>query len=170
MNSSFNADNGEKQPLSIYDPIISLSLPLAAAIREVRNRFSAHARPIPQDLTKYLSAIIPKKLLKRVRYAVGDVKVLIPKGVTHSGIMFANDSAIVADDIIVFSREPGLDDPNDIKWWAHELQHAYQFMNWGVDFFAYRFAKHADRVESRGSSSCLLCGKLWVRNWVARSR
>ena len=149
----FKIENGSSDLFRSTDPILSLSMPLAEAIREVRDRFSAQAQPIPQDLASYFSAIIPRKLLQRVRYAVGDVKLLMPHDIAQSGTMFIEDHAVVADDIIVFSREPDLDNREDIKWWAHELQHAYQYMNWGVDFFAYRYVKHANRVESEADQA-----------------
>ncbi len=150
---TFTAEGSGAALLRIKDPILSLSMPLAMAIREARAKLSANARPIPTELAKYLLPIIPKKILERVRYTVGNVKISIPAAIDKSGLLFGEDEAIVLDDLIVFSREPILDNPEDVKWWVHELQHVYQFTNWGVDLFAYRYTKHASRVESEAGQA-----------------
>ena len=133
--------------LKLKDPILSLSIPLAAAIRDIRKNILEDAQPIPDDLQKLYALIIPKIVLQNARYVVGDLKILLPSSVLPSKQMFGKDFATTIGNIIVFSREPDLNDPADMDWWTHQLHHVYQYKNWGIDLFAYRYLKHASRVE-----------------------
>ena len=149
----FSAGTAAAAVMQGQDPLLSLAMPLAAAIRDARNKHINNARRIPAELRELFEPVIPKHILDRARYTIGDLKISLPSVITSANKMFGDDYAVVVDDVIVFVREPDLNDEGDIEWWAHELHHVYQYEEWGVDLFAYRYAKHWSRVEAEAEQS-----------------
>lgn len=135
------------------DPLLIFTTPLAAAIRDARNKHIGSSKPVPDDLKKLFAPVIPAHILNRARYVVGDLQISMPTAINKSQKMFGNEHAVTVDDVIVFSREPDLDNASDIEWWAHELHHVFQYTNWGVDLFAYRYAKNYSRVENEAEQA-----------------
>ena len=145
----FTAANGAANLLQGQDPLAALALPLAAAIRDARSKFDAQAKPLPPEVIELLAPVVPMPLLQRARYARGDLKISLPSVINAGQKMFAGvDHAVTVDDIIVFSKVPGADSEADLVWWAHEIHHVHQYMQWGVDQFAFNYLKHSGRVES----------------------
>lgn len=132
------------------DPLVSLAMPLAAAVRDARAQFDSQATPLPSELVELLAPVIPRVLLHRARYAQGDLKIALPNIINRGQVMFGDASghAVTIDDIIVFSKVPGFDSEDDIVWWAHEIHHVHQYSTWGVDQFAFNYLKHSGRVEA----------------------
>ena len=130
------------------NPLEFLAMPLAAAIREARARHIASAKPLPDDVKKALFNFFPKEVLDRARYAVGTVEITLPNGIGKVQKFFGNDFGVVVDDVIVFSKDPGTF-RNDPQWWGHEVTHIKQYMDWGVEEFAFRYVKSlGNEVES----------------------
>jgi len=135
------------------DPLIAVTWPLAAAIRDARSKHIAASKPIPMKLRKLLEFMFPPHVLDRTRYTVGDLRISLPTLINQSSAFMGSGTAVVVDDVIVFPTEPDLDDLNDLEWWAHEIHHVAQYASWGVDLFAYRYAKNHYRVEGEAVSA-----------------
>ena len=131
-------------------PAPSVAAALAAAIRSARAVHYPQSRPLPRRIIAILSKTMPMAALKRARYTEGDLNITLPNLVNGAQKYFAgNDHAVVVDDVIVFTQAPGTQSPNDIKWWAHEIHHVYQYKVWGVDRFAAKYVNNSGRIEKR---------------------
>jgi hypothetical protein len=60
-------------------------------------------------------------------------------------MIMGDDFAVTVDDIIVFNTQPApfSTNPQSQNWWGHEVTHVEQYQRWGVEEFAYRYAKDA---------------------------
>ncbi len=151
--------HGRRLPRSLnYESATAVAL--AAAIRAARNRHYPNSRPLPAHLIAILSRTIPMKALKRARYAHGDLRITLPNVVNSAQRMFATGNhAMVVDDVIVFAQIPGATTPAEIRWWAHEVHHVYQYMVWGVDKFAFNYVANRQRIERRARTVAAQAGK-----------
>lgn len=126
-----------------------LAGPLAAALRSAREQYKPEARPIPSSVSDILKPYYDARILAKARYTVGVLRISLP-GACNTTIKAlhelnkvdkdwfqSSDNAVTADNIIIFSTDPG----RNVAWWAHELQHVVQFDTMGVDTFAFKYAK-----------------------------
>lgn len=120
------------------NPLQIVSVPLAAAIREGRERFNGQAVPLPDDVKAGLAGFYEAGVLERARYAVGTMEITLPNGIGQVQKFGDKDFAVTADDIIVFNVAPPAfkDDP---WWWGHEVTHVEQYKQMGVEEFARRY-------------------------------
>ncbi len=133
--------------IRLHDPILSLSLPLASAIRHTHQELDGQAKPIPEKLQNLLARILPKIVLQHARYTTGELQIRLPELMTNPPGLYGDNGASTVGDIIVFPKVPNLDNPDDLRIWIRQLHHVYQYQEWGIDLFAYRYAKHKSRVE-----------------------
>ncbi|WP_306260403.1 DUF4157 domain-containing protein [Pararhizobium sp. IMCC21322] len=141
------------------DPAIIIAMPLAAAIRDARNKHIDAALPLPDDIKKVLTPIIPRHVLDRARYTVGSVKMSLP-GIIDK---FGDQDAVTLDDVIVFFQEPELQNASQIELLAHELYHVYQYSEWGVDLFAYRYLINHGKVEAEAEQAGGYAKNYWQK-------
>lgn len=159
----FTASQQAGQILQGQDPLVSLALPLAAALRDAESKYRPSAKEIPDDLKLVLGKVVPVHILEKARYAVGDVKITLPDLINKGQQLFGNDHAVVAGSVIIFSREPALEGLEDIHWWAHELYHVFQYDAWGIDVFAYRYLRNHGAIEAEADHAAS-----YVANFVAQ--
>ncbi|MFL5741135.1 MAG: hypothetical protein ACJ75B_13010 [Flavisolibacter sp.] len=121
------------------NPLVISAAPLAAAIHAARESHYQNSKPIPDAIKQSLSGIFSQQVLSRARYAVGKVEITLPNFI-GKGVKYNDDHyAVTVDDIIVFKVEPGI--TGFLSWWAHEIRHTEQYMQWGVELFAYKYIK-----------------------------
>lgn len=120
------------------NPLQFVAMPLAAAIREARDRHIGSAKPLPEDIKEPLLNFFPKEVLDRARYTVGKVDITLPNGIGQTMKYMKGGYAVVVDDVIVFNSSPPSFYENPF-WWAHEMAHVQQYMQWGVEEFALRY-------------------------------
>jgi len=142
------------------DPLISIAMPLAAAIRDAHSKFDAQAQPFPQDVKIILGQVIPRDILERARYTVGDIKISLPTAITSGGAFlglfsrrFSGEIAVTLDDIIVFPREVNFSDLDDLEWISHEIFHVKQYRDWGIDQFSFNYLKNKQAVEDQAEAA-----------------
>lgn len=151
---AFTASDAVMNTLAGRDPVYSLAFPLAAAIRDARAKYDGQAQPLPSEVKQILAPIIPPDVLARARWVVDDFRLALPAAINSGQKLFSGtDHAVVVDDIIVFSRRPGSSEIGDLEWWAHEIYHVYQYSSFGVDEFAYRYAKDWASLENEAEQS-----------------
>lgn len=95
-----------------------------------RNSYS-----IPDFIRQKLSGFYGNDILNSVTYKIGD------NGVANLGnlsIKYGDARAVTLIDVIVFSNESDVDDP---QLWVHELKHVEQFRDWGVRDFSIRYLR-----------------------------
>ena len=126
------------------NPLELIAAPLAAAIRAAREKHLANSRPLPKDVKAGLAGIFPDSTLERARYAIGNVEITLPNFIGQGSKFLEKDTAVVVDDIIVFPIDPGSFQDSTF-WWVHEVAHVNQYRVFGVDQFAYKYAKDLGR-------------------------
>jgi hypothetical protein len=149
----FTAAAGGAAILAGNDPLVSVAMPLAAAIRAAREQHIGNARPLPPEAISILSAFIPMPILQRARYAFGEVRLSLPAIINGAQHLFENEHAVTVDDVIVFSRNVDFDSIDELVWLGHELWHTKQYADWGVDLFAYNYLKNSRAVEDDARQS-----------------
>lgn len=150
----FTSADAAGQILQGEDPAIIIGLPLAAAIRDSRNKFAGSARPLPDKVKQVLAPIIPASVLNRARITTGSVKISLPTAISAIGPVFADEKdAVTLDDTIVYLSEPNFNTQSGMLLLVHELYHVYQYEQWGVDLFAYRYLKNYARVEAEAEQA-----------------
>ncbi len=98
--------------------------------------------PIPPAIREKLVPYFDAALLDLARYRIGDSSEL---GAASAMLHDPDIKAVTLVDVILFrDREGALE---DVALWAHELVHAQQYREWGVEGFASRYAEDADSVE-----------------------
>ncbi|MFC4861385.1 eCIS core domain-containing protein [Pseudomonas sp. MAHUQ-62] len=98
--------------------------------------------PMPPAIREKLTPYFDAALLEGARYRIGDSSEL---GAASAMLHDPDIKAVTLVDVILFrDREGALD---DVAIWAHELVHAQQYREWGVEGFASRYAEDADSVE-----------------------
>ncbi|MEO9898474.1 MAG: hypothetical protein ABJD13_16005 [Paracoccaceae bacterium] len=150
----FTSADAVGQVLQGEDPAILIGLPLAAAIRDSRNKFAGSAQPLPDQVKQVLAPIIPASVLNRARITTGTVKISLPTAISAIGPVFADEKdAVTIDDTIVYLSEPDFNTQSGMLLLVHELYHVYQYEQWGVDLFAYRYLKNYARVEAEAEQA-----------------
>lgn len=128
------------QVLRGQNPLVIFGSPLAAAIRAAREAHFPNSYPLPQDVKNALQGKFSSAVLNRARYAVGNVEITLPNFIGKGAKYQEDHYAVVVDDIIVFkSSPPGFNGYG--FWWAHEVTHVEQYMNWGVEVFAFNYMR-----------------------------
>lgn len=122
-----------------------VSTPLAAAIREARQRHASNAHELPADVKAGLAPYFEPAILSRARWTVGKVEITLPNGIGQTRKFGDEGYAVVADDIIVFNEQPPAFEDNPF-WWGHEVTHVEQYARLGVEEFSriYVFSGGAD--------------------------
>jgi len=144
---TFTAAAGGAAILAGQDPLISVAMPLAAAIRAAREQHTSNAKPLPPEVIQLLSAFIPMSTLQRARYTFGEIRLSLPAIINGAQQLFENEYAVTVDDVIVFGKEVDFDTIDEVVWLSHELWHTKQYADWGVDLFAYNYLKNSRAVE-----------------------
>jgi hypothetical protein len=99
---------------------------------------------IPKSIRASLEGYVPKATLDRVRWRAGGGDLL-----SQSAFFLKDAQAITLDYVVVFNNEN--EARNDPKLWAHELRHAMQFEEWGIEGFATRYLADSAAVEDVAS-------------------
>lgn len=151
---AFTATGAAAAVLQGQDPLIAVTLPVAAAIRDSRNQFYPQSKPLSEDVKSVLAPIIPAQILSRARIATGRVSISLPTAISAIGSLFNRErDAVTLDDVIVFINEPDFDSFSGMMLLVHELYHVYQYESWGVELFAYRYVKNYGRVEGEAEQA-----------------
>lgn len=134
----------------------SASVALAAAVTAARDRHGRTARPIPAGVRSALRGHFSDALLARARYVIGADRVSLPTLINGSRRLFgeAHGHAVTVGDVIVFSRDPGM----NLDWWAHELRHVEQYQRWGIGGFSRRYVGDWRAVERDASTKASRVG------------
>ena len=120
---------------------IELAEPVSLAIAEGRDAAErAGVKGIPDEIRARLDTFFAPELLSKVRYRVGmpgDSEIL------RFAFGWLRTSAFVMDYVIIFRDEQ--DALNNVRLWAHELEHVIQYEILGIDGFAQRWIQSAKR-------------------------
>lgn len=130
-----------------FNPV---AMAIASIIRSSHAQYAPYGMPIPGHIASRLSAHFPPQVLQQARYVVDRyfVQFTWPALINGGNALFGRDHAVTLYNIIVFSVDPG----NNLRWWAHELHHVAQYLNWGVDGFAARYAVGWWQVEGEAEN------------------
>ena len=130
---------GAGRTLQGENPFETLAGPLAAAIRDARNKYANIAQPIPENIKIEIRKrnLVPESILEKARYTTDNLRITLPNIINTGNTILGNSHAVTVDNIIVFNEAPG----NNLRWWAHELRHVFQYDNLGIDKFAWRYAR-----------------------------
>jgi hypothetical protein len=134
----------------IANPVLaSSSVLLAAELQRSRDTHYPSSKPVPTAIKSALRQSFPNSVLERARYTIGTVQPTLQNFVNKTQKGKHANHAIVADDVIVFSSDPGL---NDLDFWAHEIRHVAQYQEWSVLGFAKRYLEDHKAVEADADS------------------
>jgi len=123
---------------------IAKGAPIALWINASRDAAIADGvNPIPNEIRAQLNHLFPASILNKVRYKRGGG---FPGTLDYFREQLGG-GAITLNDVIVFVNP---DRWNDIKLWAHELEHVRQYEQLGVDGFA----------QAYFDQGCIFPGKL----------
>ncbi len=123
------------------NPLQFVAMPLAAAVRQAREKHISSAKPLPDHIKEPLKKFFPQEVVDRAKYTVGKVDITLPNGIGQAQKYMSGGYAVVVDDIIVFNTDP----PSFFEapfWWAHEVTHVQQYMQWGIEDFALRYVSN----------------------------
>lgn len=123
------------------NPLQFVAMPLAAAVRQAREKHISSAKPLPDHIKMPLMKFFRQEVLDRAKYSVGNIDITLPNGIGQVQKYMSGKYAVVVDDIIVFNSEP----PSFFEspfWWAHEVTHVEQYMQWGIEDFALRYVSN----------------------------
>jgi hypothetical protein len=148
------------------DPLVSIAIPVAAAIRDAHAKYAPVAKPYPEEVIQILKHVIPEQLLREARYTTDNLKIAVP-GMLNGGVFIIGTfeesvlgrdnvrkyNATTVGNISVYSRELDFNNINDLVWIAHEVFHTRQFKEWGIDLFAYRYTKNKGAVEGEAEAA-----------------
>jgi hypothetical protein len=135
------------------DPLWSIAMPVAAAIRDAKAKYEAQAKPLPDDVKRLFAPIIPQAILDRARYTTDDAKISLPSLINNVQNLLGKQYAVTVDNIMVFVRPLDFNNLGDLKWLAHELFHTRQYQEWGIDQFAYNYLKNKQAVEDQAEAA-----------------
>jgi len=108
---------------------------LAVLIRNAEAQAKGSSRPMPQKIRSILAPYFPARILDVARFTtVADSGVNVASGVMEVN---QNVAAFTANEVIIFR---GQTDTEDYSLWAHELVHATQYQNMGIEGFAAMYA------------------------------
>lgn len=89
-----------------------------------------------------LLGFFPDALLRRARYAVGQVDAIALPSLAFT---YGDAFAITLGDVVLFRDADKA--RTDAKLWAHELTHVLQYQRWGIDGFAEHYVRDHSAVE-----------------------
>lgn len=116
---------------------------LATLIQSARETAIANGvKSMPPRIHSALLGFFPDAVLRKVRYATGNVDSITIPGLAMS---YGHIDAIALIDVILFRDDHATN--TDAKLWAHELTHVMQYERWGADGFATRYLQDYNAVE-----------------------
>jgi len=122
---------------------IELATPVSLAIAQGRDAaVRAGVYPIPKNIRIQLQEFFTANILNEVRYRVGSAG---DSELLRFAFDWLRTSAFVMGHVIIFRSEQ--DALNDVRLWAHELEHVIQYEYLGIDGFAQRWIQAATRGE-----------------------
>ncbi len=120
------------------DSLNPIAILIAGEIVKARNEMWSRAANIPADVIEAL----PEELRARAglcRFAVVSAiegNSSLPKiAIDH----FGKAAAVCLVDLIIFKAVPPVTDDNGRHYWSHELYHAQQYADWGVQKFVMKY-------------------------------
>jgi hypothetical protein len=120
---------------------IELATPISIAILRSRDAaVGAGVHKIPENIRASLQEFFTTDTLNRVRYRVGATG---ESEYLRFAFEWLRTSAIVMGHVIIFRDEQ--DALNNVRLWAHELEHVIQYQMLGIDGFAQRWMQPAKR-------------------------
>lgn len=157
------------QPITDWEPFVDGVYQLATGelTNALTQAYALHirqARPLPDDVKRFLRGIIPDEFIERARFTVSTDPNSLP-GILNQGhrTYMGQDNAVSIDNLIIFSREPTLNAATDARWWAHELGHHIQYRRWGgIPGFARRYVLDFQGIESEAETY----GELAIRKYI----
>lgn len=117
--------------------------PLAGAIRAAREQHIGEAQALPPSVRAALRSVHTEATLERAKYVIGDPRVALPDAINFVETWSGWGHAVVVDDVIVFSQDPGM----NVRWWAHEVTHVAQYARLGVEEFARTYLLQHEKLE-----------------------
>lgn len=121
------------------------AVPLAGAIQQAIDLYTARAQPIPPTMKELLSTVHSAETLSSARFVVDDNLGSLPGTINFLREKSANNFAVTVGQTIVFAKDPGL---ADVHFWAHELQHTAQYRELGVPGFAGKYLEKSGEMEA----------------------
>jgi hypothetical protein len=116
---------------------------LATLIQSARETAITNGvKSMPPRIHSALLGFFPDAVLRKVRYATGNVDSITIPGLAMS---YGHIDAITLIDVILFRDEHAAN--TDAKLWAHELTHVMQYERWGADGLATRYLQDYNAVE-----------------------
>jgi Zn-dependent peptidase ImmA (M78 family) len=121
-------------------------LALAAAVRQAQAQASYGARPIPASVYQQLQGYLLPTFC-RAYNTFDNARISL-----DNAVMLLNHDvvAITLNDIIVFRNE---NEPENAYTWAHQLTHALQYRNMGIDAFANTYTTNAWVLENQAKDN-----------------
>lgn len=127
------------------------AMPLAAALRDAYKRNQGNCRPFANNI---LYANFDNTVVSRACWVVNSTPDFTVPGFLNAGYNANGEAhAVTIGNIVIFSRAPDLNDPSDVQWVFHELQHVRQYMNYSsnwleaIDGFAVDYINHYNSME-----------------------
>ncbi|MET0379735.1 MAG: hypothetical protein ABW049_12155 [Spongiibacteraceae bacterium] len=142
------------QPPNDWQPFVTGMLDLATgelstALAQAYATHISSARPLPDEVKRFLRGLIPDEFIERARFTVSNDSLTLP-GILNQGnrAYLEQDNAVSIDNLVIFSREPTFESATDARWWAHELGHHMQYKRWGgIPGFARQYVLDFQGVE-----------------------
>jgi hypothetical protein len=122
--------------------IVSAKVYEAAIHESIKSARATTLKSIPSSIESQLKGYFKPELLDRVRYTTrwSDWASVQKYALEWNGM-----AAITFDYIIVFKQE---DDANEnVRLWAHELEHVKQYQKFGIDGFAQMYMHKESTME-----------------------
>lgn len=156
IQNSFWADLLEqtrRPDLKISDlALVPLDTLLTVMLKSAEKQLRSQSKPIPDLVKIILEPKFEGGLIDRARYVVGGISLTLPQLVNGFQSFMGNHAhAVTIPGIIVFSSEPG-QSKEDIRWWAHELQHVRQYEELGVAGFASKYIQNYAELEANADA------------------
>jgi hypothetical protein len=139
----------ENLPPDVREALLEhAALALATGIRESRRQaLERGVDSIPPQIRAELEPYFPAKILDKAKWTMAG-------GISLDGMLtswFNLEGAITLGEVIAFSG--GVQVPEDVEVWAHELTHVIQYEQLGIETFAIEYVHDFSRLESEASSN-----------------
>ncbi|NNC63463.1 MAG: DUF4157 domain-containing protein [Gammaproteobacteria bacterium] len=95
--------------------------------------------PMPIEVLEAFDGHLPDDVLASVRWRIEPESLLIGWNVLQSGMR-----AVTLDNLILFASA---EEAANVKLWAHELYHALQYRQWGIEGFVEHYLVDRAAVE-----------------------
>jgi hypothetical protein len=139
-----------------FDPKEFGAIPFAAVLQQAIDLYKSRGQDIPQSIKMMLATTFDKGTLDNARFVIDDNLGSLPGAINFLKEQSNDNHAVTVGNIIVFAKDPGL---NNIRFWAHEMQHTVQYAKLGVSGFAAKYAtdyaameKEADDVATKAEA------------------